>query len=517
MIIIKKLEIEKFKGIKHSKLDKLGDLNILIGPNNCGKTNVLRAINKLSELEYGGAYGYPLCEICNKGLPQIDGNIIGYRFPYSRVESYLEKGKTKISFLLNKEWFNRFVPGAMQGQKKLLSSFINDETIFKDHVKEDLTFGSSDSGLYGEHFSVFASSDILEELKRSILFCPEARLEGYKDKNFGEFVKEKITRGAQYRRWIKFLRDIVDLKIIDYKNTEIVREVEGEEIVKSYKEQGSGVRSLVCLSADILFTDAKIVLIDEPELGLNPWPKQELLKFILGESRSKQIFMATHDPTFVNPTLLKNSNVAVFFYSAIGEEFVKIDLNESKEDPDTFAGYLPHTTALRDIHIYVEGSSDVYIFQVFLRRYVTKHFEKWAEVLNKIGIYHLAGDFWQHLLYTIPKPPYRCIVVLDGNKKEDAKAISEKYEKSTINSSKFEFCENMKAVEKTLKMKNKTPIYCLKEDCIEKLLGQSQCKSTQWKKKIDGPNVAEEMEKIPDEIEKIFDVILREILSTYHS
>jgi len=51
---------------------------------------------------------------------------------------------------------------------------------------------------------------------------------------------------------------------------------------------------------DILFSDDEIVLIDEPELGLNPLVKQESLKFLLAESKERQIFIATQDPTFVN-------------------------------------------------------------------------------------------------------------------------------------------------------------------------------------------------------------------------
>jgi len=48
----------------------------------------------------------------------------------------------------------------------------------------------------------------------------------------------------------------------------------------------------------LLNIDDEIVLIDEPELGLNPLVKQEFLKFLLTESKERQIFIATQD--FVN-------------------------------------------------------------------------------------------------------------------------------------------------------------------------------------------------------------------------
>jgi len=38
MIIFETIEIWNFRNIKHVKLEGLKDLNIFIGPNNCGKT-----------------------------------------------------------------------------------------------------------------------------------------------------------------------------------------------------------------------------------------------------------------------------------------------------------------------------------------------------------------------------------------------------------------------------------------------------------------------------------------------
>ena len=48
MIILKGIEIENYKNIKHANLSGLRDFNILSGPNNCGKTSILNAINVLS-------------------------------------------------------------------------------------------------------------------------------------------------------------------------------------------------------------------------------------------------------------------------------------------------------------------------------------------------------------------------------------------------------------------------------------------------------------------------------------
>jgi len=292
--------------------------------------------------------------------------------------------------------------------------------------------------------------------------------------------------------------------------------VDDKKFVTSISEQGSGVRSLACLAVDVLFSDAKIVLIDEPELGLNPFVKQELLNSLLEESNKRQIFIATQDPTFVNPILWKDKNdsVSVYLFSPIEEKFIKIDLKQNQEDPNTFAGYLPHTTSLKDIHLYVEGTSDAYIFQILLEKHLKKNWpENWFEIMNKVGIYHLNGDNWKHLLYTIPKTPYRCAVVLDGDKRDTAEKVCDKYNTLTINASKFKFCEMIEDVKNTFGKENH-PVYCLKEDCIEKyFIPDFGCANPPqgYNKKRDGARNAEKLDGLPGEITNIFEMILESV------
>ena len=238
-------------------------------------------------------------------------------------------------------------------------------------------------------------------------------------------------------------------------------------------EQGSGVKSLICLIADIISKKrAKLLLIDEPKLGLNPYGKHELLKFLLKQSKEKQVLIANHDPTFFNPILWNKENVSIYLYSYVQNDFVKIDLTKSKQDPNTFAGFLPHTTCLKGIHIYVEGTSDAYTLQIFLDKYLKK-FRKWYVLRNKIGIFHLSGDFWCHLLYTIPKNPFLTIVILDGDKREEAIKVVEK--QSKIEKNRFQFFDNLDELSK-MKIRNSSnagsvcPVYCLMRPNIEKYL-----------------------------------------------
>lgn len=520
MIIFKDIEIKNYRNVK-AELTNLKDLNILIGPNNCGKTNILEFIFSLSKLGRGGGYDY-LCTDCNRIVKEVresGGEIPGISISLSLDDFYLKKDykkeKITLAILFDEGQIDKLVPGVLKKQKEML----NKTTTACQHIKNDIIMESSNSGLYGKHLSPLIHEDIIDDIRKSILYCPEGRLQSYKDKNLDEFIRERKFSGADFRKLIKSIGDLVDPKIHDHKYEDLIRKIEDEDIVVSIKEQGSGIRSLICLVADILSEkDAKVILIDEPELGLNPFAKQAFLNFLVDEAKEKQIFIATQDPTFLNPNLWEEGTAAVYFYSLIDEKFVKIDLDQNQADYSTFCGFLPHTTSLKEVHLYLEGTSDVYVFQIWLEKYLKQKYPidegtnkenawKRRSILNRVGIYHLGGSNWKHLLYTIPKPPYKCVIVLDGDKREEAKNICEKYNKSEINASKFKFCQNINEVAGVYFKNQEHPVYCLKEDCIEKyLFPDFDCKNLpkNFNKKVKDSQKAEEMDEIPPEIEELF-------------
>ena len=517
MRFIKDVHLHNYLNIKHAKLEGLKDLNIIIGPNNCGKTSLLRAVDLLSRIEFSRtspSYGCPICE----NVFQQDSNVHSARGSITVREKYLEKARVRAVFRYYRTEIEEIMPELSERQNKILTNATFDAKT-KDHLKKE--FGKErlvmqeqkGGGLLSEHCSPIIWDRVKERIFAHILFCPDERLQGYKEKSIPDYVSSKNLTASQESRIIKFLKDIIDPKMIDiHHNLDLVRDVENKAFTTSIDEQGSGVKSLFCLMADILSErQNRLVLIDEPELGLNPSGKHAFLKFLIEQSGDKQIFLATHDPTFVNPILWNRENVSVYMYSVINGNFVKVNLVQSKQDPSTFAGFLPHTTSLKQVHIYVEGTTDVYIFQMFLDKYVKERFkENWYHILSKIGIFHLAGDFWRHLLYTIPKRPYTSIVVLDGDKKEIAKEVVDKY--GTIEMDRFQMFDSLDELKHEKRRRKPIipmpcPIYCLKNSEIEDYLETRY--ETRPLFKEEGPSIAYEMQHVPPEIEQLFDAIFQ--------
>ena len=492
MRIIEEILVENYR-MRNFHAADLKDVNIFIGPSNCGKSSILEIIELFNNFSLE-QHDYE-CSECKA----ISSKVYGISCSVQPRAKYLRKRKIKATFKLDKEQLEK----ASFKENPYASKII-------DHVGASLVLTEkSGSVLQSEH--VFPYD--LKVLKRDIigvLKCPEERLQSYKTKTITEYVREQNLDAIVMEELMKITREIIDVRIKTYKTAtlDFVRIVGNEDFDATISEQGSGVRSLICLAADILSQrQSTIILVDEPEIGLNPASKQGLLRFLLQQANSKQIFLATHDPTFVNPVLWSRDKVALFLYSSLGETFVRIDLNQSKQNPNTFGGFLPQTISLKNIHLYVEGDLDVYIFQIFLRKFLKEQYqEDWYEKLNKVGIFHLGGDFWSHLLYTIPQGPYHSVVVLDGDKKNSALKVVEEINKATQLPNwpdRFKFCSHTNQIKHPGRPWTGThmfpiPVYCLEKPEIEDYL------QPRPSNKSEGPARAEEMEHVPHEIEEIF-------------
>jgi len=505
MSILTSIKIRNYRNLRNVDLTNLKSFNIFIGPSNCGKSNILRSIELLSKIRFAENTSFSDRNGCKCDTLQKSWNIQNYNEAQrkfrlcggsgdiSKEEMYKKEEKIKIEYDFNENFLSE------AGRKLTPEEFIDklsnaiassnygegDKDNAKRHIRElkELRFSSlvleqfHEGSLPVRHVSWFCDEKVAKYVKERIIFIEDSRLQTYKGANILDYIRSKNLAGEKINRLIGFLREIIDPRIKDYKQNslELIFDDGFEDQINS---QGSGVRSLICLAVDILSAkDKSIILIDEPELGLNPHTKQAFLKFLLKEE-SKQIFISTHDPTFLNPLIWADKDVAVYFFSPLYDRnsgdkeepnFVRINLEESKEDPHIFSGYLPHTESLKKIHIYVEGSRDVYALQEYLLEHLQKSgSDEWLKLFNNIGIHHLAGNFWKHLLYTILKPPYKCIVILDKDKLSEAREVCDAYTSVRVNAPSFMFCETVKNIQKALKEK-KCPIYCLNNGCLEDL------------------------------------------------
>jgi len=543
MIILEKMELKNFRNLKGiNSFEGLKELNIFIGPNNCGKSNILRAINIISKVENDERISSPckcenIREILDKEIKERDFR--GYRRNIYKPEindEYLTKRGFKISFSFSESFLSEIVKHISGGKNKNLKD-VTDKIrkiiesqggpppspgednvvkhwhtdVFPNFTALTLNKSQGPGRALNPHISLFSIPKIIEIVKEKIVYIPDSRLLLYKEDEISNYVTKKLQRESKRNKLMVVLKNIIDIRIND--RTSDFKLVFKEDYESPILDQGSGIRSIICLMCDIISAkENSVILIDEPELGLNPAGKQELLRLLIKKSEKNQIFIATQDPTFLNPHLWENKNVSVFLYSVPKKKFIKVNLEQNVGDPETFGGYLPHTTSMKNIHLYVEGPSDVYTIQNFLVEWLQREFSgEWHEKFNKIGIFNLGGDCWEHFLYTIPNDPYKSVVLLDKDKTDSAKEICSKYNNERGDSTAFpifRFCDDLSDVDKIFNENEKCPIYCLKEGEIEDYL------DSRPSSKNKDPEISYEMAKngnIPNEFEEIFKILTKNL------
>ena len=250
MQIIKSSFIQNYKNINKASITNFKDLNIFIGPNNCGKTSVLRSINKISEIE-GAEGAYFSCDDCNriksiltdknKNIKNIKINNINCDVAegekYLRTKNITLKYSFYPEFIVDKlkEYFDLDDGQIIDYLENMIlqdsSSHEDEKSSFKNHLikttktsptnefDERFTFTIKQNGnlLSSQDLSLFSIPEIHEFIKSKIYYIEDNRLQLYNGMDLNEYVRKKNISGIQFTKLIDFLGDIVDPRIIDYK------------------------------------------------------------------------------------------------------------------------------------------------------------------------------------------------------------------------------------------------------------------------------------------------------------
>jgi len=141
---------------------------------------------------------------------------------------------------------------------------------------------------------------------------------------------------------------------------------------------GAGLKHFVDIFVKATLSQASVVLIDEPEMGLHPSLQRELLIHLLklNEEKGIQFFIATHSPVFLSDT----EKVASFVVQ--NQKGQRSAIRVPIESLHTIWGDLgirPSDLLQNDIVVLVEGQKDIIFFEHVLK-------ELYSEELRDIAI-----------------------------------------------------------------------------------------------------------------------------------
>jgi predicted ATPase len=256
------IHIQNYRLFKDLKIDKLGQVNLIAGKNNTGKTALLEALRIL--------------ESDARGVGTVINNIIynrgGWQFENRDFESYLslfnEKKEINNHFLINHLRF-----GILESEN---GQFLMYAVNYKSEPTS-ITFGKGAGHLNPKDniFYIAFNADTSD-------FIP----------NF-----DKIALSYLEKDVIKILQ-LINPHITNYKiliaNKEI--QIEQRGLFNPIKEEGDGLKRLLLIAAGLVLSKDKILLIDEFEVGLHHSVQKQLWEIIFKYAKewNIQVFATTH-------------------------------------------------------------------------------------------------------------------------------------------------------------------------------------------------------------------------------
>jgi len=351
MEILKEIEIKNFRGIKNIKF-KPKSINIIVGPNNCGKSAILEAIalfvsfpNDFRDVmgkdlfEYlCGKYGKYILKT-NSNKAEIKGKlrkreyILNFEY-YAKGFPSDEKGelisryfsKLPNDMLLSK-LFMELTSKSQKNTEFNIKNFENklNKELFYDATKYIISIYNSKNNLKSLHI-VMSSKGLKKRLKDDFLLIllslEISRHNVIMKFNTRGFKKYPVVFNKMMYS-IEELHDIVitekDINdIIEFIKEKIfyiedIRRTEEEIYVKTSNENeymplstmGDGFKALLKMSFTIALAKDGIVILEEPENSLHPGFLDIVAKTLVKNSDSVQLFLSTHSLEFLYEILEK--------------------------------------------------------------------------------------------------------------------------------------------------------------------------------------------------------------------
>lgn len=343
MITLKAAHIRHFKGIDDIIIQGCSAVNAFYGRNNSGKSTILHAIEMASlALRYRN---------WDQFQPKVEIKDMFHKAGPFEIELTYEDGRSLIVRQQEGGIQPSFEPEPTEEQKITSIYIIPDPGLYR---RSSISPRSVMQQFENRNFSNISGLDILYALKHY------------------SYRSERGFQKSDYRRIID------DIQGFFPEIKKIVSELTEDNVATlTYREYsrdldliyaGAGLKHFVDIFIKSTLSQASVVLIDEPEMGLHPSLQRELLTRLLklNEEKGTQFFLATHSPVFLSET----EKVAVFvMQNKKGKRSAKPVIMDSLYTFWGDLGIRPGDLLQNDVVVLVEGQDDVIFFERVLELY----------------------------------------------------------------------------------------------------------------------------------------------------
>ena len=378
------IKIQNYRSFDETgiELNDLGKVNIIIGKNNSGKSNILTLI--------GNLYKYLSKDPLGVGELKINDH---YNFENKSVVSFtLKLNKENYSFSENlqeffsdKNYFTFKYTHTFESQSFICSADHLKEAISKE-VSENLKLKISPTFQSDSYEGMLKSLSTLIKINDTnvCIINPFRKIEpainvdkhnyDYRIKSFNGFdlIKRlddmKNPRSANQREKIKFNKIENFIKeILNEKNLSI--EISSDEHLDKelslrindlqvpLENLGTGVHQIIIIAATITDLENYVICIEEPETFVHPEIQRKFVNYLL--TTKNQYFISTHSNVFLNI-----KGVDVYHVDHDGKKSIvnKALSSSEKNELLTELGYQASDLLQTNYLLWVEGPSDrIYI------------------------------------------------------------------------------------------------------------------------------------------------------------
>lgn len=438
----------------------LGKINIFIGKNNSGKSNILRFCKHLSDIRFGQQYkGFEQSVDYCVNLPEKDirfaiqikrgspitGELfsqIASTFSFSALEfdkAFPEWSKD-IWFTFSTKYFGG------DWQRQIAIEEIG--KLIEDRCDQHATNHLASKLL---NYTGGSHEKRSRDLAKVIVELLNLSFQAYIIEAFRQITAETEETNISGRGLIKKLREIQAPELSQYQKSKekfskintFVRDLLGEsdayleipanldDVYVSIKGKilplhslGTGIHELIILAAAVTIIDNSIFCIEEPEIHLHPELQKKFINYIK-QYTNNQYLITTHSNAFFD---IDGVNI---YYCRLKDQYTACDListDVEKHSVLSDLGYKASDILQSNFIIWVEGPSD----RIYLNRWIQGKDPSLIEGLH-YSIMFYGGRLLSHLAFDSPevnefiqlcKLNRNAAIVIDSDKRSQYQKIN---------------------------------------------------------------------------------------------
>ncbi|MDX2047468.1 MAG: AAA family ATPase [Chitinophagaceae bacterium] len=457
-LVLKTLGIKNFRSIGSEgiMLEGLNKINLLVGKNNSGKSNILKFLNILYSL--GGAFGSFPNTIENQHNQTNYPPAISFKYSLDDLDFPEDFKKPSLDGQLNnckiKDYLNDPVIFEFTFANNKFDIILNKNDIVWDQLKtyEDYIaqaiINKKDISITGPRpwdiLKKYYQSQFekqLKEISSKVIYIPDIRIlkQGNNiEKSNSKFngsnltseislminhdvgEEEKRSRLDSIEQRVAELLNVGKIKIdVPENNKRIVLVVDKKRF--PLENYGTGIHDLVLLCCILILNEKSLVCIEEPEIHLHPEIQRRFIKFL--SETEHQYLITTHSNVLLD-SLNTFSSIYHVSYDNTKSQIKKAIASDQTRKIIDELGFKASDLLQTNGIIWVEGPSD----RTYINRWISLISQDFTEGIHYTIMFyggkllsHLSFDDNQEELIEMMKINQNAFIVIDRDNNPLAK------------------------------------------------------------------------------------------------